>query len=179
MQQALQPTGGYDSLSLVTLPIFVRPAAVSIALLLLPHSGTAWVAKPSPPIRSGAIGAAPRLAYEQIRVLSLSLEDQRAVIQFPAGDQRVLAVGDEVPEIDVRVVQVLRDRLVLLERPVPRQTATAGTAAHPPATGRQVWIYRYSGTGTSRVQVLDRSIPAASGQRSKAPEPPRQKPPGS
>jgi hypothetical protein len=102
------------------------------------------------------------------------------VIQFPAGDQRVLAVGDEVPEIHARVVQVLRDRLVLREQPGSRSEGTAGTAVRPrAATGRQVWIYRYSGSGPSRVQVLDRSQPPASGQRSKAPEPPRRKPPAS
>lgn len=154
------------------LPFSLRLAAAGIALLLVPD--VAAVAQPGsasqpPPARAGVTAEVPRLTYEEIRVLSLSLADQRAVIQLPTGDQRVLAVGDEVPEIDARVVQVLRDRLVLREQRGSRSKK---------ATGRQVWIYRYSGTGASRVQVLDRSVPPASGQKTQAKEAPRQKPPG-
>ena len=86
-------------------------------------------------------------SLQDVAVLSLSPLDGRAVVRTAKRELVVVRVGDELPESDARLRQVLPDRLVL-------EIAPKGSPK------KTIWLYRAEKPGgASRVVVLDRETP--------------------
>lgn len=93
--------------------------------------------------------ALPLSAYavdtlNNISVMALGPLDGRAVVQLPNGSMQILKAGDAIIDTDIKVLQVLSDRLVL-------QDTVKGKDGD--MIKQMVWVYKAI-HGESRVQRL-------------------------
>ena len=89
---------------------------------------------------------------EQLRVLALAPAAGEAVLRWPDGRLRVVRGGEALDGTDIRVLQVLPDRLVLEE---------VLTSASQSARRQLVWLYKApQAGGASRLIRLHREPPA-------------------
>lgn len=104
------------------------------------------------------LAVAPQVQLESVELESLvvrklSPTGESAVVQYPAGEMKLVRQGETIPGTRVVVLQVLEDRLL---------ARLEGAPDSEPKSGKWVWLHQATGQPLkSRVQILDREPPPA------------------